>query len=95
MRKVTTSQDKGKYHVSLHAEPDHMILGKRLKGEFKKVSDEIRKLTDAQLQGFISKGQIEVVGHVLGKDDLRLSYNMEESASGSSQYQAHSDGKVS
>eukprot|EP00057_Strongylocentrotus_purpuratus_P012333 XP_011666807.1 PREDICTED: LOW QUALITY PROTEIN: isoleucine--tRNA ligase, cytoplasmic [Strongylocentrotus purpuratus] len=94
VRKVTTSQDKGKYHVSLHAEPDHMILGKRLKGEFKKVSDEIRKLTDAQLQGFISKGEIEVVGHVLGKDDLRLSYNMEESASGSSQYQAHSDGKI-
>nr|XP_054751612.1 isoleucine--tRNA ligase, cytoplasmic-like [Lytechinus pictus] len=94
VRKVTTSRDKGKYHVSLHAEPEHMILGKRLKGDFKKVSDMIRKLTDDQLQGFISKGEIEVDGHMLGKEDLRLSYSMAESAAGSSQYQAHSDGKI-
>ena len=94
VRKVTVSQDKGRYHVLLRAEPDHMILGKRLKSDFKKVASAIQKLTDAQLQTFVASGQVEVEGHVLGKDDLRLSYTMGESA-GSSQYQAHSDGKVS
>ncbi|XP_071488561.1 isoleucine--tRNA ligase, cytoplasmic-like [Diadema antillarum] len=94
VRKVTTSQDKAKYRVELHAEPDHMILGKRLKGDFKRVAAAIQKLSDAQLEGFLAKGEIEVEGYTLGKDDLRLSYTMGQSPTETSQYQAHSDGKI-
>ena len=33
VRQVTMSSDKSKYNVRLRAEPDHMVLGKRLKGK--------------------------------------------------------------
>ena len=33
IRNITVSADKDKYNVSARAEPDHMILGKRLKGK--------------------------------------------------------------
>ncbi|XP_071817894.1 isoleucine--tRNA ligase, cytoplasmic-like isoform X3 [Apostichopus japonicus] len=92
VRSVTASQDKGKYGVSLKAEPDHVILGKRLKRDFKKVSEAIRQLTDKQLQEFRSKGEIVVEGHTLTEGDLRLSYTSADAAS--SQYEAHSDSQV-
>ena len=33
VRKVTFSNDKSQYGVTMRAEPDHMVLGKRLKGK--------------------------------------------------------------
>lgn len=92
VRSITTSQDKGKYGVSLKAEPDHVILGKRLKGDFKKVSTAIRLLTDNQLQEFRTKGEIVVEGHTLSEGELRLSYTSADAAT--SQYEAHSDSQV-
>ena len=45
VRKVTLSTDKNKYGIRLRAEPDHMVLGKRLKGAFKMVMTSIRLRT--------------------------------------------------
>ncbi|XP_039263025.2 isoleucine--tRNA ligase, cytoplasmic-like [Styela clava] len=95
VRKITTSSDKDKYEVSLRAQPDHMILGKRLKGEFKQVSAEIAKLSSQQVEDYLQKGSIEIGGHQLGEGDLRIIYHF-ESASGDapSKYAAHSDNDV-
>ncbi|MEQ2168462.1 hypothetical protein GOODEAATRI_014654 [Goodea atripinnis] len=44
--------DKDKYGIRLRAEPDHMVLGKRLKGAFKAVTASIKELTSEQLEAF-------------------------------------------
>lgn len=56
MRQVTLSTDKDKYGIRLRAEPDHMVLGKRLKGAFKTITASIKELTSEQLEVFQKTG---------------------------------------
>lgn len=56
MRQLTLSTDKDKYGIRLRAEPDHMVLGKRLKGAFKTVAAAIKELTSEQLEVFQKTG---------------------------------------
>lgn len=56
MRQLTLSTDKDKYGIRLRAEPDHMVLGKRLKGAFKTVAASIKELTSEQLEAFQKTG---------------------------------------
>lgn len=42
VKEVTVSQDKAKYGVVLKAEPNFKLLGKRLKGDQKKVADYLK-----------------------------------------------------
>ena len=92
VRKVTVSQDKVKYGVQLQAQPDFKALGARLKNDLKKVMAELKKLSDAQLEGFQKSGELKVCGHTLGGDDLKLSYSASQSQSSS--YEAHSDNDI-
>ncbi|XP_057260239.1 isoleucine--tRNA ligase, cytoplasmic isoform X8 [Pezoporus wallicus] len=91
VRQVTLSVDKEKYGVRLRAEPDHMVLGKRLKGAFKLVMAAIKELKSEQLEEFQETGTIVVEGHELHGEDLRLMYQV---AGGSTQFEAHSDAQV-
>ncbi|XP_064524219.1 isoleucine--tRNA ligase, cytoplasmic [Pseudopipra pipra] len=91
VRRVTLSADKEKYGVRLRAEPDHMVLGKRLKGAFKPLVAAIKELKSEQLEKFQETGTIVVEGHELHGEDLRLMYQIAE---GSSQYEAYSDAQV-
>lgn len=61
MRQLTLSTDKDKYGIRLRAEPDHMVLGKRLKGAFKAITASIKELTSEQLEAFQKTG-ISVCG---------------------------------
>lgn len=54
---MTLSTDKDKYGIRLRAEPDHMVLGKRLKGAFKSAMAAIKELTSEQLEEFQKTGQ--------------------------------------
>lgn len=56
MRQLTLSTEKDKYGIRLKAEPDHMVLGKRLKGAFKSVTASIRELNSEQLELFQKTG---------------------------------------
>ncbi|XP_038067319.1 isoleucine--tRNA ligase, cytoplasmic-like isoform X1 [Patiria miniata] len=95
IRSVTTSQDKEKYGVSLRAEPDQAVLGRRLKGDLKKVTQAVRELTDSQLEGMRSAGQIEIHGHVIQETELRLSYVFAQTTDGGkAKYEAHSDNQI-
>ena len=58
VRQLTLSTDKDKYGISLRAEPDHMVLGKRLKGAFKSVIGSIKELTNDQLEAFQKTGMV-------------------------------------
>jgi MoaA/NifB/PqqE/SkfB family radical SAM enzyme len=57
VRKVTLSTDKNKYGIRLRAEPDHMVLGKRLKGAFKAVMMAIKQLNSEDLEQFQKSGE--------------------------------------
>ncbi|KAM6256644.1 isoleucine--tRNA ligase, cytoplasmic [Porphyrio hochstetteri] len=94
VRQVTLSTNKDKYGVRLRAEPDHMVLGKRLKGAFKHVMAAIKELKSEQLEEFQETGTIVVEGHELHGEDLRLMYTFDQVAGGSAQFEAHSDAQV-
>uniref|UniRef100_A0A8C8SK60 Isoleucine--tRNA ligase, cytoplasmic n=1 Tax=Pelusios castaneus TaxID=367368 RepID=A0A8C8SK60_9SAUR len=94
VRQVTLSTDKDKYGIRLRAEPDHMVLGKRLKGAFKAVTIAIKELKSEQLEEFQKTGTIVVEGHELHEEDLRLMYTFDQVMGGSAQYEAHSDAQV-
>uniref|UniRef100_A0A4W6DVU7 Isoleucine--tRNA ligase, cytoplasmic n=1 Tax=Lates calcarifer TaxID=8187 RepID=A0A4W6DVU7_LATCA len=91
VRQLTLSTDKDKYGIRLRAEPDHMVLGKRLKGAFKSVTASIKELTSEQLEAFQKTGSIVVDGHELHEEDLRLMYTFNQSSDSAAQYEAHSD----
>ncbi|XP_047438407.1 isoleucine--tRNA ligase, cytoplasmic [Mugil cephalus] len=94
VRQLTLSTDKDKYGIRLRAEPDHMVLGKRLKGAFKAVTASIKELTSEQLEAFQKTGSIVVDGHELHEEDLRLMYTFDQSSGSAAQYEAHSDSQV-
>ncbi|KAI4827855.1 hypothetical protein KUCAC02_031221, partial [Chaenocephalus aceratus] len=94
VRQLTLSTDKDKYGIRLRAEPDHMVLGKRLKAAFKSITASIKELSNEQLEAFQKTGSITVDGHELHEDDLRLMYSFDQSSGSATQYEAHSDAQV-
>ncbi|KAL1007813.1 hypothetical protein UPYG_G00091930 [Umbra pygmaea] len=94
VRQMTLSTDKDRYGISLRAEPDHMVLGKRLKGAFKSITASIKELKNEQLESFQKTGSIIVDGHELHEEDLRLMYTFNQTSGSSTQYEAHSDAQV-
>ncbi|XP_072522622.1 isoleucine--tRNA ligase, cytoplasmic [Salminus brasiliensis] len=94
VRQLTLSTDKDKYGIRLRAEPDHMVLGKRLKGAFKSITASIKELKSEQLEVFQKTGTIVVDGHELHEEDLRLMYTFEQTSGTAVQYEAHSDAQV-
>ncbi|XP_015515229.2 isoleucine--tRNA ligase, cytoplasmic [Neodiprion lecontei] len=96
IRELTTTTDKEKYGVILRAEPDHKTLGARLKGEFKSIMQAIKQLSDEDLQKFVATKKIEVQGHELGPEDIRLMFSFTGPAAEkfSEQYEAHSEGDI-
>ncbi|XP_012221248.2 probable isoleucine--tRNA ligase, cytoplasmic [Linepithema humile] len=97
VRTLTATLDKDKYGVTLRAEPDHKILGARLKDDFKRVWQAIKELTDEQLQQFIADKEITVLGHKLGEQDLRLMFSFKSSPAAeeaSKRYEAHGEGNM-
>ncbi|XP_061583415.1 isoleucine--tRNA ligase, cytoplasmic [Cololabis saira] len=94
VRQLTLSTDKDKYGIRLRAEPDHMVLGKRLKGAFKAVTASIKELTNEQLEAFQKTGSIMVDGNELHEEDLRLMYTFDQSSGSAANYEAHSDDQV-
>lgn len=90
VKKVLLTSDKEKYGITLKAEPDHKVLGARLKGDFKAVTQGLKALTNAQCEKLISDGFVELVGQRIDVSEVRLIFQ----AVGSDQYEAHSDNDV-
>ena len=88
VRKVTVVSSFG--GVRLRAEPDHKILGSKLKGSFKSVAAKLKNLTDVELVEFQRTGSMDVDGHMLKSEDVRLVYSFDGSFDGGSKkYEAH------
>ncbi|EDS43597.1 isoleucyl tRNA synthetase [Culex quinquefasciatus] len=94
VRSITLSSDKQKYGVKLRAEPDHKVLGMRLKNDFKQVIQAVKALTDAQIAEQLKAGFFTVLGHRIELNELRLIYQFDEQQAGGQNYEAHSDNDV-
>lgn len=96
VRKLTLSSDKQKYGVTMRAEPDHKVLGLRLKNDFKDVTLAIKKLTDAEIETAMKVGRLTVCGHEIEIGEIRVIFQFDSVSGGgtTSQYEAHSDNEV-
>jgi len=95
IRQVTLSADKASYGVTLRAEPDHKTLGPRLGGAFKSVMADIKKLDDSTLTAFVDGGNLEVQGHTLAREEVRIMYTFAGDRSDlSEKYEADSSGEI-
>lgn len=96
IKSVTLSSDKASYGVTLRAEPDHKTLGLRLKGAFKPVMAEIKQLDDKVLTSFLDGEKLNIQGHDIQKEDLRIMYSFsgEKSKELSEKYEADSSGDI-
>ncbi|GAU93666.1 hypothetical protein RvY_05568 [Ramazzottius varieornatus] len=97
VRTLTTTLDKERYGVSVRAEPDHKVLGAKLKNSYKAVMDAVKKLTSAQLQGYQDRGFLDVCDTRLEGTDLKLIYTFDNKSSGDTaqtDYEPSSDNEV-
>lgn len=92
VRSIVLSQDKKKYGVTLRAEPDHKLLGIRLKNDVKTVAAKIKELSDNQIQDQLKRGWFEVGGHRLELNEVRVIYQFGGETTGD--FEAHSDNDV-
>ncbi|RVE54288.1 hypothetical protein evm_001115 [Chilo suppressalis] len=90
VKNVKLTSDKVKYGITLRAEPDHKVLGVRLKGDFKAATQALKDLTNEQCEKLAADGFINLVGHRIDISEVRLIFQ----ASGNDQYEAHSDNDV-
>lgn len=90
VKKVQLTSDKEKYGITLRAEPDHKILGVRLKGDFKAVTQALKDLNNDQCEKLVADGYIDLVGHRIDVSEVRIIFQ----AKGNDQYEAHSDNDV-
>jgi len=70
VRTVKLTSDEGSF-VRVRADPDNR-LGKRLRGDMEKVSKGVKELTHDQIRSFQQDGKIEIAGHTLTNEDLKI-----------------------
>ncbi|CAF2726674.1 unnamed protein product [Rotaria sp. Silwood2] len=58
-RKVTLSQDRKLYGVEMRVEPNYPILGKKASAKVKSIIQQIRDMTDEDIEKLLSKDQNE------------------------------------
>ncbi|XP_073959982.1 isoleucyl-tRNA synthetase [Choristoneura fumiferana] len=90
VKQLQLTSDKEKYGITLRAEPDHKILGARLKGDFKAVTQGLKNLNNEQCEKLIADGFVEIVSQRINVDEVRIIFQ----ATGNDQYEAHSDNDV-
>lgn len=90
VKKLQLTSDKEKYGITLRAEPDHKLLGARLKGDFKAVTQALKDLTNEQCEMLITNGFVQLVGQKIDVSEVRIIFQ----AKGNEQYEAHSDNDV-
>jgi isoleucyl-tRNA synthetase len=77
LRSLTvTAEERGR--VVRTAFPDNAVLGKRLGKELRAVAAAIKELSDEDLARYEVEGRVEVCGHVLAGEDLRISRGLRE-----------------
>lgn len=92
VRLISTTTNKRKFGITLRAEPDHKVLGLRLKQEFKAVTQAIKALTDSEINNIVSQGYGNICGQRVDLSELRLIFKSE--SLNTNQYEVNSDNDV-
>lgn len=92
VRKLTVTTDKSVYGITLRAEPDHKLLGLRLKQDFKKVTLAIKALTDNEINEIVKNGYGIIANHKIELNEIRLIFKSDDL--NTSKYEVHSDNDV-
>lgn len=94
IKELTLSSDKERYGVKIVAQPDFKVLGKKLKGDLKAATIEIKLLTDAQLENAQKNGGIQLnAGNAwIACEELRMTYMINENKAGG-QFDTNTDGE--
>ncbi|CAG9854391.1 unnamed protein product [Phyllotreta striolata] len=92
VKKISTTEDKSKFGITLRAEPDHKVLGARLKQDFKAVTEGLKSMTDEEINRMIQKGCATVAGQSIDISEVRLIFKSENL--NSDQYEVNSDNDV-
>jgi len=73
VEKVVISQDRQKYGVRLKAKPNYQLLGARLRGDQKKVTDYLRKeISEDELERFSRTGRLTIHGYELTPQEVEV-----------------------
>lgn len=72
VRSISYSTDESKY-VSLKADADGRVLGRKLGKSFKAVHTAVRSLGHEQVRQLEDKGELDILGHVLTANDVKIS----------------------
>ncbi|KAA8495646.1 Isoleucine--tRNA ligase, cytoplasmic [Porphyridium purpureum] len=72
IRHVEYSRDQGAY-VTLKADADGRVLGKQLGKAFAAVHNAVKALSSEEIQALEERGSIEIAGHVLSSQDIKIS----------------------
>lgn len=93
VRKVTLSRDKEKYGVKLRAEPDYRSLGAKLKNDLKTVMQQVKQLTDSDIERHLKNGFFEIAGHRIELNEIKIIYQLGDSPQ-DKRFEANSDNDV-
>ncbi|KAG2733284.1 hypothetical protein G9P44_004274 [Scheffersomyces stipitis] len=93
VRNIVITSDEAKYNVEYTAVADWPVLGKKLKGDAKKVKAALPNVTSAEVQDFVESGKITVDGIDLVREDLQVQRGLPESKTAEGK-EARSQGDV-
>ncbi|KAI0559460.1 isoleucine--tRNA ligase cytoplasmic [Gracilaria domingensis] len=93
IRTLKYSADESEY-VILKADADGRVLGKKLGKSFKAVFKAVKDLSAEQVSRFEEEGKMEIAGHVLTTNDVKITRKLRDSFEngGDLQVEAQSDG---
>ncbi|XP_037960684.1 isoleucine--tRNA ligase, cytoplasmic [Teleopsis dalmanni] len=92
VRNLTLSSDKELYGVTLRAEPEFKLLGKRLKNNFKAVMAAIKALSDAEINKHLQNGYYDILGQRVNLEEVKVIYSFSDKVS--KNFEACSDNDV-
>ncbi|KAK4872143.1 hypothetical protein RN001_016267 [Aquatica leii] len=92
VRALTLTTDKSKFGITLRAEPDHKILGLRLKNEFKAITAAIKALTDSEINEMVKDGYKNIMNKRVELSEVRLIFKADDVTS--SKFEVLSDNDV-
>lgn len=85
IRDLIITSDEVKYGVEYKAVADWPILGKKLKGDAKKVKAALPNLTTDEIKAFVESGKVTVAGIELVAGELNILKGLPESKNGDGQ----------
>jgi isoleucyl-tRNA synthetase len=93
VKNLVITSDEAKYGVEYSVVADWPVLGKKLRGDAKKVKDALPKLSSEDVQNFAKEGKIDVNGIQLVEEDLQVLRGLPESKAAEGQ-ESRSSGDV-